>query len=238
MLLIATLRFLPFTQQEIISETISIFPSAAKSLVTSFLSEAYQKSDIALISITAISALWAASIGVFTVAHGLNRVYCADETRNYFVIRILSIGYTVVLLLMIILCLGIFVFGNTITESLREVLPTAFGIAIVVMSLRKITGVIILALFFAFTFTCVPNRKVKFMMQLPGALLSAVGWVLFSSIFSYYYEHMSRYSYLYGSLSVLVFFMLWLFFCIYILFVGAEVNRTIEERVKSAKLMK
>ena len=238
MLLISLLRFLPFTRQELIGQAIEIFPGAAKSFVTSFLSEAYQKSDAALISITAVSALWASSIGVFTVSRGLNRVFCTDETRNYFVIRFISLIYTLVLMALIVLCLGILVFGNAITETLAQNLPEAFGVAIIIMSLRKITGWIVLTLFFAFLFTFVPNRKGKFWIQIPGAAISAFGWIVFSSVFSYYYEHMSSYSYLYGSLSVLVFFMLWLFFCIYILFIGAEISKCIEVRLENAKLMK
>ncbi len=238
MLLISLLRFLPFTRQELIGQAIEIFPGAAKSFVTSFLSEAYQKSDAALISITAVSALWASSIGVFTVSRGLNRVFCTDETRNYFVIRFISLFYTLVLMALIVLCLGILVFGNTITETLAQNLPEAFGVAIIIMSLRKITGGVILTLFFAFLFAFVPNRKGKFWIQLPGAGVSAFGWIIFSSVFSYYYEHMSSYSYLYGSLSVLVFFMLWLFICIYILFIGAEISKCIEDRIENAKLMK
>lgn len=238
MLLISLLRFLPFTRQELIGQVIEIFPSAAKGFITSFLSEAYQKSDATLISITAISALWASSIGVFTVARGLNRVFCTHETRNYFVIRFISLFYTLVLMGLIVLCLGILVFGNTITETISKNLPEAFGVAIIIMSLRTITGGVVLSLFFAFLFTFVPNRKGKFFVQLPGAIVSAFGWIIFSSVFSYYYEHMSSYSYLYGSLSVLVFFMLWLFFCIYILFIGAEISKCIEDRIENAKLMK
>ena len=238
MLLISLIKFLPFTRQELIGQAIEIFPNAAKNFITSFLSEAYQKSDAALISITAVSTLWASSIGVFTVARGLNRVFCTDETRNYFAIRFASLFYTLVLMALIILSLGILVFGNTITETLANSLPKAFGVAIIIMSLRKITGGIVLSLFFAFMFTFVPNRKGKFLVQLPGAIVSAFGWIIFSSVFSYYYEHMSSYSYLYGSLSVIVFFMLWLFFCIYILFIGAEISKCIEDRIQNAKLMK
>ena len=59
---------------------------------------------------------------------------------------------------------------------------------------------------------------------------------LYESIyaFSYYYENIADYSYLYGSLSVMVFFMLWLFVCIYMLFIGAEINKSIEKIKKIA----
>ena len=238
MLLISLLQYLPFTRAELTAQLIQAFPQAARSFVASFVDEAYQKSGATVISIAAVSALWASSIGVYALMNGLNRVYRTDETRGYISLRVVSMIYTLFLIILLCLCLGIFVFGNTITEMLGRSLPNVFGAALVVMSVRKMAGILVLGVFFLIMFRFVPNRKTRALLQTPGALISAAGWIIFSYVFSYYYEHMANYSYLYGSLSVLVFFMLWLFFCIYILFIGAEINRCIEERVELRSLMR
>lgn len=234
MLLISMIRFLPFTQAQILEQIVAVFPSGAREFVSMFITESYKKSGAAVISITAVSTLWAASIGIFSLTRGLNRVYCENEMRGYITLRLKSMVYTLLIMLMLLFCLGIFVFGNTITEGLLKIIPEAFGVAVIVMSLRKIVGIFVLSIFFFLMYIFVPGRKVSVLAQIPGALLSGTGWVGFSYIFSYYYENLADYSYLYGSLSVMVFFMLWLFFCIYILFIGAEVNKTIEKGVKKA----
>ena len=229
MMLISIVKFLPITQNDLISQMVAVFPAGAKDFVASFAQETYEKSGAAVISITAVSTLWAASIGVFSLTRGLSRVYSSADTKSYLAVRVMSMLYTLFIMVLLLLCLGIFVFGNTITEGLLKIFPEAFGAAVIVMSLRMIVGVAVLSLFFLLMYILVPGRRGSALTQIPGALLSGIGWVGFSYVFSYYYENLSDYSYLYGSLSVMVFFMLWLFFCIYILFIGAEVNKCIAE---------
>lgn len=236
MLLISIVRFLPFTKQELLEQAVIVFPQAAQSFVTSFVREAYLKSGTAVISITAVTTLWAASIGVFSVVKGISKVYSTEETRNYFIVRFMSVIYTAFLLVLIVSCLGIFVFGKVITEAIEHMIPAATAAALIVMSVRTMAGFFIMCLVFATMFTFIPNRKGRFLLQLPGAAIASAGWIIFSSVFSYYYENISNYSYIYGSLSILVFFMIWLYVCIFILFVGAEINKCIEDSFPYVKL--
>jgi membrane protein len=79
-------------------------------------------------------------------------------------------------------------------------------------------------IFFLAIYVVIPNRKTKISKELPGALVCACGWMGFSYAFSYYIDHYSNYTSMYGSLTTIVLFMLWLYFCMYILFIGAEIN--------------
>ena len=56
-----------------------------------------------------------------------------------------------------------------------------------------------------------------------GGSLSALAWVLYSFFFSIFVENFGNYSSVYGSLAALVILMLWLYFCMYIMFIGGEV---------------
>ena len=238
MLLISMISFLPFTANELIEQIIGVFPQAARGFVSSFVNDAYKNSDATVISITAVSTLWAASIGVYAVTKGINRVYNTHETRNFIAVRAMSIVYTLLILVLIVLCLATFVFGNTIVDAIKRALPAIKGTAIIVLSVRQFAGVAILSTVFLIMFLLIPNRKLHILAEIPGAVVSGIGWVGFSSVFSYYYENLANYSYIYGSLSVMIFFMLWLFFCIYILLIGAEINRCIEDRIEHAAIMK
>ena len=44
----------------------------------------------------------------------------------------------------------------------------------------------ILALLFAVLYTYLPNRKMAFIRQLPGAVFTSVAWAVFSYVFSIY----------------------------------------------------
>ena len=76
----------------------------------------------------------------------------------------------------------------------------------------------------------IPNRKTRVIRELPGAIISAAGWILFSYAYSFYIDNMSNFSYMYGSLTAIVLCMLWLYFCMYIMFVGAEINVVLQNK--------
>lgn len=73
-------------------------------------------------------------------------------------------------------------------------------------------------------FRALPNRKTKLSKELPGAVIAAFGWIGFSIIYSYYIDHFSSFPVIYGSIAAVVFMMLWLYFCMYITLLAAEIN--------------
>ncbi len=238
MLLIGMIRYIPMEEEILLGRIASVFPKGTEGIITAFISESYDKSGTALVSVTAVMTLWAASIGVFSLMHGLNHVFCAKETRNFIVVRIVSMFYTLLMLVLFIVCLILFVFGNNLTVWLAKFVPWLFELSPVIRTIKLLAGVVVLALIFLGMFMIVPNRKAKLRTQLPGALLGGIGWIGASSIFSFYIESAADFSYLYGSLSIIVFFMLWLFICIYILYIGAEVNKYLEDKYEQNSLYK
>lgn len=170
------------------------------------------------------AALWSASRGTLALVRGLNAVYKHKETRNYFHVRAISMIYTLCFATLLIATLVLWVFGNRLYNWIMSQLPVLGDPAFLVLSLRPLVTMIILTLFFLLLYLVIPNRKSRLRTELPGAVISAAGWIVFSYLFSYYIDHRSGNSFAYGSLTTLAFFMLWLYFCMYILFVGAEIN--------------
>ena len=92
------------------------------------------------------------------------------------------------------------------------------------ISFRGLLAITLFLFAFVLLYTIVPSSKQNPWQQLPGALFAAICWLLFSFGFSLYFSNFSNYSYMYGSLAAVVLLMLWLYFCICILFIGAEIN--------------
>ena len=93
--------------------------------------------------------------------------------------------------------------------------------------IMQIRGIITPVLLFVFTmmiYKFLPNHIVQLKVQLMGAAFSAVGWMIVSWIFSVYLDIFKGFSSMYGSLTTIVLIMLWLYFCMYILLLGGEVN--------------
>jgi membrane protein len=165
----------------------------------------------------------------------LNSVYEIKETRNYFFLRITSTIYTLIFAIMVIASMVLFVFGNRLYLWIELKVPVFKGMALLIISLRTIVGLIILLVFFLVIYVVIPNRRTKVMNELPGAMVCAGGWMGFSYAFSYYIDH-SNYSSMYGSLTTIVLFMLWMYFCMYILFIGAEINLMFENKALVDKI--
>ena len=236
MLLITILQFLPLSQADLMHYIVRIFPQSLVDVVTTTMQDVFNRSmgNAALISITALTALWASSKGFYALMQGLNAVYGIEEKRSFPVLKLLSLLYTLVFALLLIATLGLLVFGNSLYRWIVTLIPTITDLAILIISIRTFVSFTILALFFLLLYLFIPRRRVRkehFLTELPGAMLSALGWIGFSYLYSYYIDHFGKQSYVYGSLTAVVLLMLWLYFCMYIMLVGAEINVVLQSDV-------
>lgn len=229
MFLLTLFKYLPFNEHDLINLIDMNLPELLANPVKTIINEIYNKSGGTLMSITIISAIWSSSRGMLTVIRGLNSVYHIRETRNYFIVRGKATLDMLVFTLVIIITLGLVVFGGTIVNAFNSYLPGVLTSFLTLIKMRQFITVAFLVFFFAVFYTVVPNRKTKLVYELPGAIITALGWTVFSFAYSFYIENMSNFTYMYGSLTAVVLLLVWLYFCFYILFFGAEVNVLLQE---------
>ena len=72
------------------------------------------------------------------------------------------------------------------------------------------------------------SRRIPPRRTFPGAAGAALGWLIFTELFSYYVKKFGAFSAFYGSLSTAAIAMLWLYICISILFYGCVFNQLLE----------
>lgn len=215
--------FTPITEENLVAAIEDVVPAVLDPLVQGMVAEVYDKSA-GILSLAAIATLWSAAQGVLALMRGLNAINGVEEKRNYVVVRMIASLYTLVMLIVLILSLFVMVFGNELVMLVLHRLPRLRLLASFIMKFRFLFGWCLLALVFAVIYTFVPDKKLQFREQLPGAVLSSMIWIGFSWGFSLYVGRSGSYS-IYGSLSVIVIVMLWLYFCMYIMMLGAYVNR-------------
>ena len=179
-----------------------------------------------MISATAVTALWSAGRGMFSVARGLNRVNGRGRKHWYVFNRLICCGYTVLFIAVCILSMGLLVFGRTLQSFIQSHFPLIAPITGYVIQMRQLWGFGMLLVFFLGIYCLVPDRKENVKAALPGAVFSTAGWMLFSLAFSMYFNFTGgkNYSYMYGSLAAIALSFLWFYICICILFMGAELN--------------
>lgn len=225
MVLLTAVQLIPtISKADLLSLLTSIVPDMLKSMVITVVDDLFTKSPGRILSITALAAFWSASRGMLGMSHGLNRVFCCKEKRGYFLSRLIFTGYTIIFMAACITSLVLLVFGTAIQNLIIQWFPILETITTYIISFRTLLSLTILITIFAGFYIFIPDKKQKARFQLPGAIFSTVGWIVFSYVFSIYFNNFSNYSYMYGSLTAVVVLMLWIYFCICILFLGAEIN--------------
>lgn len=202
----------------------ALLPAAEKLIVST-----YAQTSRAIISVSAIGALWSASRGMYGVLQGLNAIYGVREDRGYWYTRSISVLYTFGLLIVLLLTLVLNLFGETLVDMLENSQIPAWRILSGMLDLRFVLLLALQTLLFCAMFMVLPNRKNRFSDSFPGAVLASMGWLIFTELFSVYVEHFRGYSSIYGSVYAVALSMLWLYFCLSILFYGGALNRLLME---------
>ena len=229
-LLLGLLRYTGLDAGDLLDLLSGVIPEALLPAAEKLIISTYAYTSTAVVSISAIGVLWSASRGVYGLLTGLNSIYGVREDRGYVYTRSISVFYTFLFLLVLMLTLLLNVFG----ESIVKMLPPARGILpeflAEIVDFRFILLLLLQTALFSGMFMALPNRKNKFSDSFPGAVLASGGWLLFSNLFSIYVEHFSGYSNLYGSVYMVALSMLWLYFCLCLVFCGGALNRLMMEK--------
>lgn len=197
----------------------------ARNLITS--SSRYRTS--AMLSLSALAALWSASRGMFGLLRGLQSVR-GQAAQSYWKKRTVSVAYTGLFLVVLVLTLAVHVFGNAVLDYLWMRTEPALMAVMNAVDLRFLLLLVLQTSLFSGMYALMGGPQRSFVRSLPGGLLASLGWLSFSRLFSVYMTHFSRYADIYGSIYAMALGMLWLYCCICIVLYGAAFNRFLEEQ--------
>lgn len=234
LLFLGLLRYTDYGVQDVMSLLEGVLPQSLLPTVESLVEASYRHSSGTIISVSVLAALWSASKGTYGLLRGLNAVYGIDDRRPYWRIRGVSILYTFLFLVGLVLTLVMHVFGNAIVDYLWMTTNPPLMRLLNLIDLHLILLLLLQTVLFTTMFTILPGQKQGLRRSLPGAVLTSIGWSVYSRLFSVYVDYFTVYTNIYGSVYAVALGMLWLYFCISILFYGGAFNRYLAER-KSKK---
>lgn len=211
------------TEKNLLLAAVEIMPDFLDSITVLMIKQMYEQSA-RILPLAIVIMLWSSSKGMLGLMYGLNVVNEVAETRNYFLLRLEAMFYMVITVTALLVSLTLSVFGKTIVYAIYSQFPDIGILLYLLMRVRFLFVWILLTVVFMVTYTYVPNKRLKMRYQIPGAVFTAVGWSLFSFVFSVYVEKFRGMS-TYGSLSTIIIMMFWLYCCLYILLIGANLNR-------------
>ena len=225
--LLALLRYTGIQVENLTDLLSGVVPGSLMPMVKRLVLSAYVGSSATVLSVSALAALWSASRGMYSFLTGLNSIYKVQENRGYFRTRILSVAYTFAFLIVLVLTLVLHVFGSDLLQHL-SFLPIP-QILINLLDMRMFVLLVLQTALFATMFMVLPNERNRFRDSLPGALLATIGWQIFTNLYSVYSQKFTAYASIYGSVYVVALGMLWLYFCICIVFYGGILNLNLQK---------
>ncbi len=227
LLLLGLLRYTPLGVRDLLGLLEGLLPEALLPVAQLLVESSYEHSSGALLSISAVAALWSASRGMYGLVNGLNAVCGAPENRGYFRSRGVSMLYTLLFLLLLMLTVVLHMFGNAIVDYLWMRTRPGLMRLLSMIDLQFILLLILQTGLFTLMYALLPARRSRLLHSLPGAAAASLGWLLLAKLFSLYMQHFTSYTNIFGSLYGLALGMLWLYFCISAVFYGAVLNRLI-----------
>lgn len=231
LLLVTLVQYTPLTQEIVTDALVGLVPTEFSSFIKGIVSEVFGKSP-AFVPLSAVIALWSAGKGINSLTNGLNCIYRVEETRGYVINRLRSTFYTLIFVLAVALTLILLVFGNQIQAGIAAKFPMIAKVTSFIIGMRTFITLAMLCAVFLLIYKFVPNRRASFKSQFPGAIVSSVAWSIFSLAFSIYIDFAPGTVNMYGSLTTLVLIMLWLYFCMWIVLIGAEINSYFEDKLR------
>ena len=228
-LVLGLLRYTHLEVASLVQLLEGILPDALMATAEELVVGTYENSSGTLVGLSAATTLWSASRGVYGLLTGLNAIYGVAEDRGFFYTRLVSVLYTFLLLLALLLTLVLQVFGKTLAALvttrdfplvwfLNWILEGHFFVLLIVQSL-----------IFALMYTFLPNGRNRFRETIPGAMLASLGWLVFSDAYSVYVDRFAGLQNIYGSVYAVALAMLWLYCCLQILFYGGALNQFLED---------
>lgn len=207
-----------------------VMPPAAFQLIDSTMMEVSKASSGSKVSFGILAALWAASNGMGAITEALNAAYSVQESRPWWKHRLIAVGLTIALSVLIITALTIVLYGGKVADwiAANYALGSVFILTWKILQWPVVLGFMLFA--FALIYYFAPNLKEqKWIWITPGAVLGVLLWLLVSFGFRLYLNFFDSYSNTYGSLGAVIILMLWLYLTGAAVLIGGELNAEIED---------
>lgn len=225
MLLVSLVRFLPISQDYIITKLGEMVPEQVMTVLGRIISGIYESGKAAF-TVSLLLTVYSASASMREIMKGLDAAYGTEKNSNIFIYYGSSIIYTVALVITLLLSFVAMAYGGKIMSIVSAKFPDVPALAPVFGVLKYARYLLIMAFLFAaflIMYAFVPGGKRKIAGQWPGALFASAAWVVFSVVFSLYISISDKFG-AYGIIGTVMVAMMWLYYSIFFLLIGGWVN--------------
>jgi membrane protein len=222
--------------QETLMELLAVvLPPSTNEITFQTLEDIISNPRGGLLSVGFILALYFSTNGINSLIEAFNSSYHIREIRPLIQQRILSLGLTLLLSIMLIIAIGLIIFGTVVVNYLvsSEIIST--GAADLIIYGKWFVMLAMLFFGISILFHLGPALKSKWKLFTPGSIFATIFIIITSIGFNYYINHFSQYNKIYGSIGTLMIILLWMYFNSIILLTGFELNASISNAKQKSK---
>lgn len=180
-----------------------------------------KSSNNALLTFGLVFSVWFPLRAVSNLMEAINDIYGEEKSGSHSIRTAILTALTIVLTPAMLLLL---LLGERVLGFVGEYIPISAEFITGWSRMRFVPMAAALLFMLSAVYFFSPSKIQKARYILPGAVLSMGVWMLFSLIFSYYVDHMGRYSIIYGSIGVIIALLVWMDWSMIAMLMGAVFN--------------
>jgi membrane protein len=181
-----------------------------------------------LLTLGVAGALWSSSAALVSIVGALNRAYDIVEGRPWWKVRLVAMGLTFGVAVIVLVALSLVLVGPTLAVKLGQL--TGWGAPFAwtwqVLQWPLVFGLVVFGVGLIYYFG--PDAEQDWVWITPGAVAATVLWLLISLAFKFYVANFTDYERSYGTVGGVIVVLLWLYVSGIAILTGAELNAEIE----------
>lgn len=193
-----------------------------------------KSSNNALLTFGLVFSVWFPLRAVSNLMEAINDIYGEEKSGSHSIRTAILTALTIVLIPAMLLLL---LLGERVLGFIGEYIPISAEFITGWSRMRFVPMAAALLFMLSAVYFFSPSKIQKARYILPGAILSMSVWMLFSLIFSYYVDHVGRYSIIYGSIGVIIALLVWMDWSMIAMLMGAVFNVALKETYDKPKEM-
>lgn len=212
-----------------------VLPPAVHEMLTAYLSVPVSRSSTLMFIAAAAAVLFATEM-IWSLMEGFRAAYRARRRKPVWKDYGIALSLVFFSILPLALANVSLIFARQIEAWVRQTIGERWWLVETFRFSWWAIALITMTVTVSALYYVAPNREQRVADVLPGAALAAGLWAATTALFTFYVQHIARYSDLYGSVSTVIVLLIWLYLVNAIVLVGCEFNAARDRRTGLAPL--
>jgi membrane protein len=181
-----------------------------------------------LLTFGVAGALWSSSAALVSIVGALNRAYDIDEGRPWWKVRLVAIGLTLGVAMIVVVAFSLVLVGPTLAATLGRTTGWGAPFEWTWLVLQWPLVFVLVAIGIGLIYYFGPDAEQDWVWITPGAVAATILWLLVSLLFKIYVARFTDYEGSYGTVGGVIVVLLWFYVSGIAILTGAELNSEIE----------